>query len=83
MGKHYPPLDREQVETILDSLKFSPKRQSGSHCQWEGYTNGVRRIVTVDHLKKGMKEKYGPQLLSKMIQQSGLSKKDFYSKLGF
>ena len=80
MGKRYPGLDRNQVETILKNLKFSVKRQSGSHAQWEGYTGGQRRIVTVDHLKS-KKEKYGRKLLSKMIQQSGLTKKEFYSYL--
>lgn len=81
MGKHYPLLDQEQVENILKALNFSIKRQRGtSHCQWEGYTEGVRKIVTVDHLKS-RKEKYSHKLLSKMIQQSGLSKEDFYSHL--
>ena len=80
MGKRYPSLDRKQVETILKNLKFSVKRHSGSHAQWEGYTGGQRRIVTVDHLKS-KKEKYGHGLLSKMIQQSGLTKKEFYSYL--
>ena len=80
MGSKYPPLDRGQVETILKNLNFSPKRQKASHAQWEGYTKGKRQIVTVDHLKS-RKEKYGPKLLSKMIQQSGLSKKEFYAYL--
>ena len=80
MGRYYP-LDRKQVETILKNAKFISKRHvSSSHAQWEGYTHGQRRIVTVDHLKS-RKEKYGPTLLSKMIQQSGLSKKEFYSYL--
>jgi len=81
MGKRYFPLDRGQVETILKKLKFAPKRQKRtSHAQWEGYTKGQRRIVTVDHLKS-KKEKYGPELLQKMIGQSGLSIKEFYSYL--
>ena len=80
MGNRYPPLDRIQVETILRNLNFTPKRQKGtSHAQWEGYVNGKRRIVTVDHLKS-KKEKYGP-IIHKIIQQSGLSKKEFYSYL--
>ena len=70
MGKNYPPLDRDQVETILKNLKFFPKRKKGSHTQWEGYTKGKRRIVTVDHLKS-KKEKYSPELTRKMIEQSG------------
>lgn len=81
MGKRYPPLDRAQVEAVLKSLRFSPKRQPGSsHQQWEGHTEGQRRVVTVDHMKS-KKEKYGPRLLKNMIDQSGLTKKEFYSYL--
>lgn len=81
MGGQYPPLDRSQVEAILKDLGFTEKRHKGSsHAQWEGYTKTKRRIVTVDHLKS-KKEKYGDYLLKKMIQQSGLSKKEFYSHL--
>jgi predicted RNA binding protein YcfA (HicA-like mRNA interferase family) len=80
MGNRYLPLDRAQVESILNCLGFSVKRQEGSHAHWEGHTNGQRRVVTVDHLKS-RKDKYGPKLLGKMIQQSGLSKKKFYSYL--
>jgi predicted RNA binding protein YcfA (HicA-like mRNA interferase family) len=81
MGKKYFPLDRGQVENILKKAGFQIKRQPGtSHAQWEGYVKGQRRIVTVDHLKS-KKEKYGHTLLRKMIEQSGLSKKEFYSYL--
>ena len=81
MGGQYPPLDRSQVESILKALGFTPKPRTGtSHAQWEGYVKGKRQIVTVDHLKS-KKEKYGHKLLGKMIQQSGVSKKEFYSYL--
>ena len=81
MGKRYFPLDRSQVESVLKKLGFEKIRHSGtSHAQWEGHTKGKRRIVTVDHLS-GKKEKYGPFLLGKMIEQSGLTKKEFYSYL--
>jgi len=81
MGKQYPPLDREQVEHILKRIGFVERRQKAtSHAQWEGYTKGQRRIVTVDHLRS-KKEKYGPKLLGAMIEQSGLSKAEFYSYL--
>ena len=81
MGQRYFPLDRDQVEAILKNLGFHKKSQKGtSHSQWEGYTRDRRRIVTVDHLKS-KKEKYGHRLLGKMIQQSGLSKEEFYSYL--
>lgn len=81
MGHSNPPLDREQVEYILKKAGFHQKRQEASHAQWEGYTDGKRRIVTVDHLGGKKKEKYGHKLLGKMIEQSGLSKKAFYSYL--
>lgn len=81
MGSFYPPLDREQVEHILKNAGFTCKRQESSHAQWEGYTGGKRRIVTVDHLGGKKKEQYGRKLLGKMIEQSGLSKKDFYAHL--
>jgi predicted RNA binding protein YcfA (HicA-like mRNA interferase family) len=81
MGSRYPLLDRKQFEAILKKLGFEIKRQKGtSHAQWEGYTKGKRRIVTVDHLKSAT-EKYGLNLLKKMIDQTGLSKKEFYKHL--
>jgi predicted RNA binding protein YcfA (HicA-like mRNA interferase family) len=76
----YHLLDRDDVESILKKLGFIPKRTKGSHTQWEGYTSGVRRIVTVDHMKS-RKEKYGHLLTRKMIEQSGLNKSEFYSYL--
>ncbi len=81
MGGQYPPLDENQVEGILKKLGFYLKRQnSTSHAQWEGIVNGDRKIVTVDSLKS-RKEKYGKSLLNRMINQFGLSKKEFYSYL--
>lgn len=81
MGGQFPPLDREQVERILKNAGFREVRQQGSsHAQWEGNKGGKRRIVTVDH-HGGKKTKYGSYLLGKMIEQSGMSKKEFYSYL--
>ncbi|MBW2089274.1 MAG: type II toxin-antitoxin system HicA family toxin [Deltaproteobacteria bacterium] len=81
MSGKYPPLDRKQVENILKALGFIEKsHKSTSHAQWEGYIKGQRRVVTVDHLSR-KKEKYGKRLLGKMIQQSGLTKKEFYKYL--
>jgi len=80
MGGQYPQLDRSQVEKVLKNLGFGIKRHTGSHAQWEGYIKKKRQIVTVDHLKS-KKEQYGRKLLKKMIDQSGLTKKEFYSYL--
>jgi len=81
MGHFYPPLDREQVEHILSKAGFSIKRKGATnHTQWEGYVREERRIVTVKGLKSS-KEKYGHWLLNRMIEQSGLTKEEFYSYL--
>jgi len=80
MGGHSFPLDRDQVVTILKDCGFIIKRQESSHAQWDGYVKNQWRIVTADHLKS-KKGEFGKKLLSKMIQQSGLSKKEFYSHL--
>ena len=81
MGFKYPVLTPSKVEKILKQAGFSKKRQAGtSHSQWEGYTAGQRRVVTVDQLSS-KKETYGPALVKSMIRQSGLDKKKFYSYL--
>lgn len=81
MGGNYPPLNRRQVEKILKALGFIPKpqRSGTTHTQWEGYTGGKRRIVTVDDL--GTNKTYGRSLLASMIRQSGVSKEQFYTHL--
>jgi len=80
MGGQYPPLDRNDVEKILNRLDFKIVRQEGSHAQWEGYAKNQRRVVTVSHLKSRT-EKYSKGRLNKIIKQSGLTKKEFYSYL--
>jgi|APSaa5957512622_1039677.scaffolds.fasta_scaffold40329_3 predicted RNA binding protein YcfA (HicA-like mRNA interferase family) len=81
MGGEYPPLDRGQIESILKKLGFTKKRTESSHAQWEGHSKGQRRMVTVDEFGGRKRIKYSKDLTKKMIQQSGLSKKKFYSYL--
>lgn len=82
MGKRYPLLNRSQVEKVLKKAGFTLKRQNAtSHAHWEGYVDGKRKVVTVDHLGGSKKEQYGRRLLASMIRQSGLGKKRFYSYL--
>lgn len=80
MGFRYPELTPAKVRKILKRADFKRVRQKGSHEQWEGVTDGKRRIVTVDTLGS-RNETYGTKLIKSMIRQSGLSKKDFYQKL--
>lgn len=80
MSGRFPPLNKSQVESILKKLGFAPKNSSGSHTQWEGYVNGQRRIVTVDSYST-KNPTYGKRILKFMINQSGLTEKEFYSYL--
>jgi predicted RNA binding protein YcfA (HicA-like mRNA interferase family) len=81
MSGQYPLLNRKQIIDILRSADFKEVRTESSHAQWEGYTHGERRIVTVKKLKSDS-ELYSDVLLKSMIRQSGLSKKAFYKYLG-
>ncbi|MCD6532603.1 MAG: type II toxin-antitoxin system HicA family toxin [Deltaproteobacteria bacterium] len=80
MGFRYPELTPAKVRKLLRKAGFKKARQEGSHEQWEGHTKGQRRIVTVDSLGS-KKETYGARLIQSMVNQSGLSKKEFYKKL--
>lgn len=50
MGFRYRELTPAKVRKILKRAGFKKVRQEGSHEQWEGVTDGKRRIVTVDTL---------------------------------
>lgn len=81
MGRVFPPLDRIQVEAVLHRAGFALKsHKPTSHAKWEGYVRNRRRVVTVDYLSS-RKEKYSPYLLRSMIEQSGLTKDEFYAYL--
>jgi hypothetical protein len=85
MGRRYPPLNRSQIIEILKAHDFAPKKREGggtSHEQWEGYVKGQRRLVTVKKLPRDT-DVYGSALLKSMIDQSGLTKKEFYAILGY
>ena len=73
----YPLLNRRQILSILKSLGFQEKNTVGSHEQWEGITNKLRRVVTVKQLSSNS-DQYSNTLMKSMIDQSGLSKKEFY-----
>lgn len=77
MGRKYPLLTRPEVEAILVALGFFVKKTTGSHAQWEGSNGGKRRIVTVKKLSRDT-DQYSDFLLNSMIEQSGLSKDEFY-----
>lgn len=78
MGRHRP-LTCKEVKTILRNLGFEPRPQKGtSHEQWVKDTPGHRFKVTVDCPK----QPFGQDLITSMVRQAGVSKRDFYAALG-
>lgn len=74
-----PSLDVGDVRAILSNAGFEFKRQKGSHQHWEGYVRGQRRVVTVDANCAPFTTKN--DITKRMIQQSGLTKDEFYELL--
>ena len=78
MSGVHPPLTCKHVKLILSNLGFTPKPQLGtSHEQWIKKENGSLHKVTVDCPKAP----FGPDLISSMARQAGVSKKQFYAAL--
>ncbi len=72
--KKWRPLKVRDIRKVLKAHNFTKKSQEGSHEQWEGYVNGLRRMVTVpDYQEIGDKD-----LIKSIIDQSGLSRDLFY-----
>lgn len=77
MGGQFPNLNQRQVEFALKKMGFVCVRTASSHAQWEGYTNGMRRIVTVQKLPS-KSDLYTKERMLDMIRQAGVKKKIFY-----
>jgi predicted RNA binding protein YcfA (HicA-like mRNA interferase family) len=60
---------------VLDDFHFTCERTVGTHRQYVGYVDGVRRVVTVDFAQGG--EDIMRHNLASMIRQSGLPKRLF------
>ncbi len=73
----WPTLSARDVRNLLTRAGFYLKRTRGSHEQWEGYVDGVRRLVTVD----ANSEPFTPRnpITKSMIRQSGLGKPRWYA----
>jgi len=78
MSGHYPPLTPAEVEEILRKAGFTLKRHEDTHYYWEGYIKGQRRVVCVDHISGKKGKTFSHRLIAFMIDQSGMSKKEFY-----
>ena len=80
MSGVHPPLTCKEVKKILRKLGFSERPRKGtSHEQWVKYSDDRKTMwkVTVDCPK----QPFGPDLVSSMSKQAGVSKADFYAKL--
>jgi predicted RNA binding protein YcfA (HicA-like mRNA interferase family) len=73
----YPPLSSRDVERILHKRGFKLSRQRGRHQQFVGYTKGRKRRVTVLSHQKD----FAPGTIRSMIQQSGLTREEWYRTL--
>lgn len=72
------PVTKKEFIAVLKELGFKHKRTASSHEQWEHFLfNHQRRMVTVD----GHHEPFTRGLLNSMINQAGLSKKEFFKCL--
>jgi predicted RNA binding protein YcfA (HicA-like mRNA interferase family) len=80
MSGAFPPLSCKDVKRILKALGFSARPSKGtSHEQWVKYSSDGKLLgkVTVDCPK----QPFGPDLVSSMAKQAGVSKRDFYAAL--
>lgn len=75
-----PTLDVDDVIRALRRLGFTYKRTTGSHQTWEGYIDGVRRLVQVDANDAPFTSRN--RSLASMIRQSGVPKRAFYEAAG-
>lgn len=73
MSRRYPPLTCHDFKRILTKLGYAPRPRKGtSHEQW--VKQDPFRKVTVDCPKAP----FSGKLLTLMIRQTGLSKREFY-----
>lgn len=75
MPGKYPPLKCREIIHILKARDFVLDRKDKGHHYYAGYTKGKPRVVQVD-----MKfEVYEGHWLTVVIDQSGLSREEFYA----
>lgn len=77
MPKKYPPLTYQEVIAILKVRGFFLKDQEGSHEQYDNIVKSKKRKVTVDKNDSP----YNDFIIKSMIQQSGLSREEFYTAI--
>lgn len=70
----YLPLSPDDLVRVLKAFGFAYKRTAGSHEQWEGVINDVRRISTVQRIKG----EYSTDRMKRLIDNLGLTPEEFY-----
>jgi predicted RNA binding protein YcfA (HicA-like mRNA interferase family) len=75
-----PALEVQDVRRALTACGFEHKRTRGSHEQWEGHVDGIRRVVTVDANDAPFLAR--SRSLKSIIRHSGIPKRDFYAAAG-
>jgi hypothetical protein len=78
--KKYPPLRSEDVERIFRYLGFELKRQREDSAQfiavWEGYIDGVRRIITLQLINP--MDTYSENQIQTIIENTGITPRRFF-----
>lgn len=75
MGKRgLPPLKIKDIVAILLAAGFEFVEEAAKHDKYEGMINGQRRVVMVSRSVTEVSD----WLLKAIIEQSGLSKNEFY-----
>jgi len=76
MGYKLPLLKPAEVVRNLEKLRFTFKRQDGSHAHYERPADSImiRRVVTVDMAKRSG---FSRDLMKSMIRQSGFDAEEF------
>ena len=77
MDKRLFNLSSNEVTKILKKMGFTISRQKGSHIQFAGIIKNVKRRVTL--ISK--QSHFAPKTMKSMIEQSGLSEKDWLEYL--
>lgn len=75
-----PTLEVPDVRRALAGYGFEHKRTRGSHEQWEGYVDGIRRVVTVDANDAPFQAR--SRSLKSIIRHSGIPERNFYAAAG-
>lgn len=75
-SKKYLLLMPDELRRVLKAFGFVRKRTRGDHEQWEGMTNGKRRVITVQVIS----EEYSVDRMKTIIRNMDITADEFYGR---